>query len=215
MLVVMAMAGALTLYYVRKQVIVSTGETLALASALLTGPLLAFVAWSTWRLHNDFARTVESEQRLVTTLRSIGEVFLVTDESGRVTMMNGVAQQLTGWSESEALGRPLDEVFQIQQPATQEPRESPFAGALRGDAPAAAPDYATLVTRGGVERLTCSSPATSQSASEPWRPCGPPCGGSSSKARPSRHRRATRRCSAAISRQCCERLPKWRPGRWR
>ena len=28
-------------------------------------------------------------------------------------------------------------------------------------------------------------------------------------------RRATRRCSAAISRRCCERLPKWRPGRWR
>ncbi len=53
----------------------------------------------------------EDRARLAVTLRSIGDGVLATDAEGRVTMMNEVAQKLTGWSEADALGRAAGEVF--------------------------------------------------------------------------------------------------------
>ena len=40
----------------------------------------------------------ESEQRWATTLSSIGDAVIATDLSGRITFMNGVAEELTGWT---------------------------------------------------------------------------------------------------------------------
>lgn len=46
-----------------------------------------------------------SEQRLNITLRSIGDAVLVTDDKGCITMMNPVAETLTGWEEEDAKGK--------------------------------------------------------------------------------------------------------------
>jgi PAS domain-containing protein len=54
-----------------------------------------------------------SEQSLAATLYSIGDAVLATDEDGRVTRINPVAERLTGWSERDAIGRPIEEVFDI------------------------------------------------------------------------------------------------------
>ena len=40
----------------------------------------------------------ESEQRYATTLASIGDAVIATDIEGRITFMNAVAEELTGWS---------------------------------------------------------------------------------------------------------------------
>lgn len=53
----------------------------------------------------------DTQEALVIALASIGAGFLATDRQGRVSRMNAVAEQVTGWSQSEALGRPLWEVF--------------------------------------------------------------------------------------------------------
>jgi PAS domain S-box-containing protein len=67
----------------------------------------------------------EAEMR--TTLYSIGDGVISLDINGRVTLMNQVAEQLTGWSESEALGKPLEEVFCIINEETREKIVNPVS----------------------------------------------------------------------------------------
>jgi len=55
----------------------------------------------------------ERERWLSTILRSIGDGVIATDTNGRVTFMNGVAESLTGWNQTEVLQRPLDSFIRI------------------------------------------------------------------------------------------------------
>jgi PAS domain S-box-containing protein len=81
------------------------------------------------------AMRLQSEDRarawLTTTLRSIGDAVIATDAGGAVTFMNAVAEQMTGWVEAEARGRPLGEVFAILSEDTRQPAENPVAKVLR------------------------------------------------------------------------------------
>lgn len=65
------------------------------------------------------------------TLRSIGDGVIATDLAGDVTFMNQTAVELTGWPLADALGRPLDEIFRIEDASTGEPLPSPAATALQ------------------------------------------------------------------------------------
>jgi PAS domain S-box-containing protein len=69
-------------------------------------------------------------ERFRTTLTSIGDAVVVTDAQGRITLLNPVAQALTGWG-AEALGHPLDTVFRIINETTREPMENPASKVLR------------------------------------------------------------------------------------
>jgi len=64
-------------------------------------------------LAGAFAALEESRERLAVTLQSIGDGVITTDTDGRVMLLNGVAQKMTGWSQAEAEGQPLAEVFRI------------------------------------------------------------------------------------------------------
>jgi two-component system, cell cycle sensor histidine kinase and response regulator CckA len=68
--------------------------------------------------HHTEMRLRESERWLATTLRSIGEAVIAADERGRVRLINPAAESLTGWTQGEALGRELSEVFQLADEAT-------------------------------------------------------------------------------------------------
>src|SRR5580693_7757219 len=65
------------------------------------------------------------------TLASIGDAVISTDADSRITFMNGVAESLTGWSQAEAMGRPLTDVFRIINELTRQPVEDPALRALR------------------------------------------------------------------------------------
>jgi len=73
----------------------------------------------------------QSEQQLRTTLASIGDGVITCDTEGKVQMMNPVAVDLTGWSQAEALGRPLETVFHIVNEVTREPVENPVSKVKR------------------------------------------------------------------------------------
>ncbi|MEX0712647.1 MAG: PAS domain-containing protein, partial [Pirellulales bacterium] len=63
-------------------------------------------------------------------LNSIGDAVIVSDALSRVVFMNPVAETLTGWSQAEAVGRPLPAVFRIINERTRQPVEDPVAKVL-------------------------------------------------------------------------------------
>jgi len=54
-----------------------------------------------------------SEEKLTVTLNSISDGVIATDAEGHVTLMNPLAELLTGWTQAEAAGRPIDDIFNI------------------------------------------------------------------------------------------------------
>ncbi len=93
----------------------------------------------------------ESEQNLRTTLASIGDGVITCDTGGRVQLMNPVAQELTGWLESDARGRPLGEVFHIVNEATRELVENPVAKVQRLGTVVGLANHTILIRRNGSE----------------------------------------------------------------
>jgi PAS domain S-box-containing protein len=73
----------------------------------------------------------ESEQRWAVTLGSIGDAVIATDTNGLITFINQVAEDLTGWSRSEAIGKAIKEVFRIVNEYTREPVEDPVGKVLK------------------------------------------------------------------------------------
>jgi len=92
----------------------------------------------------------EEKARLHTTLVSIGDGVIVTDSQGRVTMLNPVAQALTGWND-EAVGRPLDDVFRIVNEQTRETVEAPVKKVLAEGVVVALANHTVLIARNGAE----------------------------------------------------------------
>ena len=72
-------------------------------------------------------QTFRSEEKLRTTLRSIGDGVITCDAQGMVQSMNDMAQELTGWSESDARNHSLRQVFRTVDAETRAPLESPLA----------------------------------------------------------------------------------------
>jgi PAS domain S-box-containing protein len=86
------------------------------------------------------------------TLASIGDAVISTDAEGRVTFMNGVAEAVTGWMQSEALGRSLTDVFHIVNEQTRQPAENPALRALREGTVVGLANHTVLIARDGTER---------------------------------------------------------------
>ena len=93
----------------------------------------------------------QSEQNLALTLQSIGDAVLATDTLGRITRMNPVAEHLTGWPVSEALGRPLAEVFHIVNTKTRLPAPDPVQHVLSSGEVVELANHTALLTRDGRE----------------------------------------------------------------
>jgi PAS domain S-box-containing protein len=86
------------------------------------------------------------------TLGSIGDAVISTDMHGRVTYLNPVAESLTGWTQQDALGKPLEAVFRIIKEETRDTVESPATRALRDGIVVGLANHTLLVTKDGVER---------------------------------------------------------------
>ncbi|MGQ9656135.1 MAG: PAS domain-containing protein, partial [Thermodesulfobacteriota bacterium] len=108
--------------------------------------------------------TSERELRLAqevfrTILYSIGDAVIATDTRGKVTIMNPVAEALTGWSEQEATGQDLQELFRIVNEESRLPVENPVARVLREGLAVGLANDTLLVSRDGTERPIADSGA--------------------------------------------------------
>ena len=102
------------------------------------------------RRRADEALRTQSDWLRVT-LSSIGDAVISTDVDGRVTFMNRVAESLTGWSQGEALGRSLTEIFQILNEESRQPVENPALQALRAVTIVGLANHTILIAKDGTE----------------------------------------------------------------
>ena len=93
----------------------------------------------------------QSEQHLRTTLASIGDGVVSCDADGKVELMNPIAQELTGWLESQARGRPIGEVFHIINETTRQPVENPVTKVQRLNRVVGIANHTVLIRKDGSE----------------------------------------------------------------
>ena len=93
------------------------------------------------------------------TLASIGDAVITTDADGRVISLNAVAQALTGWSQTDALGQLLTDVFRIVHEDTREPVDNPAIRALQTGTIIRLANHTVLVARTGEEHPVDDSAA--------------------------------------------------------
>jgi PAS domain S-box-containing protein len=94
----------------------------------------------------------EERERLRVTLASIGDAVISTDDKGRVTFLNTIAESLVGWTAEEAASRTLTDVFHIVNEATRQPVENPALRALRDGRVVGLANHTILISRDGIER---------------------------------------------------------------
>ncbi|MGF1499504.1 MAG: EAL domain-containing protein [Elainellaceae cyanobacterium] len=86
-----------------------------------------------------------------TTLKSIGDGVITTDADGRITYLNPVAEELTGWRNSEAIGQELLTVFKIVHEITREPAINPIEIVLRRRRIVTLASHTLLIAKSGHE----------------------------------------------------------------
>jgi PAS domain S-box-containing protein len=124
-----------------------------------TRGLMRFLRYAVERNTLEDALFAEKERALVT-LNSIGDAVACTDSAGNLTLLNVVAQELTGWSWEEAAGRPLAEVIRIVDGTTHEPILDPMVMAAGGERTIHLPGNSILIRRDGFETPIEESVAT-------------------------------------------------------
>jgi PAS domain S-box-containing protein len=112
----------------------------------------------TERKRNEEALQKQSEWLRIA-LSSIGDGVISTDADGKVTFLNDVAEALTGWTQSDAVGRALPDVFHIINERTRQPVENPALRALVEGKVMGLANHTVLIARDGTERPVDDSAA--------------------------------------------------------
>ncbi len=138
-------------------------SVMVLAILVLTA-CLGMVWQRSRKVQYRIALQVEQERRLAaarfrTILLSVGDGVIVCDAAGRVSLLNPVAEALTGWSQEAAIGRPVEEVFHIVNEETRQPVENPVARVLREGIVVGLANHTSLITPQGTESPIADSGA--------------------------------------------------------
>ena len=101
--------------------------------------------------HQAELKLREQREWLRVTLISIGDAVIATDAEGRITFMNPVAEFVTGWSMTDAAGKPLQDVFRIVNEYTRAAVEDPVAKVLQTGLIVGLANHTVLLRRNGTE----------------------------------------------------------------
>lgn len=98
----------------------------------------------------EWLLNMEREQ-FKTTLLSVADGVISTDNNGNVLILNKIAEQLTGWTKAEAFGKPLEEVFNIIDEFTKEKCDNPVDLVLRTGENMELVNHTMLISKTGNE----------------------------------------------------------------
>jgi len=101
--------------------------------------------------HRMERKLEEREALLRTTLSSVADAVVVTDDRSRVLMMNAAAERLSGWAQEEAEGKPVLRVLGLVDGESGEPAEDPVPLAILKDAPMPLDRTWQLISRSGFQ----------------------------------------------------------------
>lgn len=93
----------------------------------------------------------EEKERAQVTLNSIGDAVVSTNFWGRVTYLNIVAERMTGWTQAQASGRAVDDVFRLIDVATRSPIPTPATRAIIENRTVGVAEDCMLIRCDGVE----------------------------------------------------------------
>ncbi|ADH85633.1 ATP-binding protein [Desulfurivibrio alkaliphilus] len=105
------------------------------------------------------SQLADERQRLTVTLRSIGDGVITTDTARRVELLNAVAEEMCGWTEEEARGRRLTEVFQLINHRTGQAVVDPVEKVLATGRVVELANHVSLVAKDGSRRSIADSAA--------------------------------------------------------
>lgn len=121
--------------------------------------LLMNGVWTSLERKKSEMALKQEKERLRTTLLSVGDGVIATDRHGRIEIMNEVAQQLTGWSAGEAVGKPFEQVFNIIDESTRKKRDDPLYRVLALGESRGLANHTLLLSKRGEERSIAESAA--------------------------------------------------------
>ncbi|MFA6012796.1 MAG: PAS domain S-box protein [Desulfobacteraceae bacterium] len=113
--------------------------------------LIEIQAETNKQLHQANVTLRDSEEKLSVTLNSIGDGVITTDTEARVTLMNPLAEKLTGWTQADASGRPVHEIFCIINKDTRQPASIPVMDVLAHGTIQNLANHTVLIARDGSE----------------------------------------------------------------
>jgi PAS domain S-box-containing protein len=126
----------------------AVANVVGLIAYLFTCSLIILIGESA---RNAQTRVNEQREVLRVTLQSIGDGVITTDNTQRINYINEVAESLTGWSRKDALGQPLEKIFNIINEVTRQPVESPATRSFREGVVVGLVNHTVLLQKDGKE----------------------------------------------------------------
>ena len=169
-----AVIGFFAMHAAQREWAYDLAQTAMLLNISFVTILVGAIAYNVIRVNSDLLGIAEkeaehlqhksqelrrAEERLLVTLRSIGDGVVTTDIDGRVVLMNRVAEELMGWRIDEARGKPLEEVFRIVNEQTRDVCENPVHKVMQSGNIVGLANHTVLIARDGTERVIADSGA--------------------------------------------------------
>lgn len=101
----------------------------------------------------------DEKEHLEVTLASIGDAVVTTDADGRITFLNGVAEQLTGWRMADAIGQAVERVVVLINEDTRDPVPNPIERCRKEGVVVGLANHTILISRQGDEMAIDDSAA--------------------------------------------------------
>ncbi|HNW81523.1 MAG TPA: LytS/YhcK type 5TM receptor domain-containing protein [bacterium] len=93
-------------------------------------------------------KAIEKEKEILSvTLNSIGDAVIATDIEGRITVINKIAEKISGWPANLATGKFLSEVFYVVDEKNGKRLENPVNAVIKSGRTINLPNHTILISR--------------------------------------------------------------------